>query len=136
SVPLLRDLLTLAADNRRLRDVSTVECLERDVDDLQHALAEQVAGEGERLQSRKMNALAEFAAGAGHEINNPLAVISGQAQYLMHHEVEPSRQATLQTIVDQCKRIHQTLSGVMQFARPIQPQKEHLDVIGLVGEVA
>src|SRR5262249_30401598 len=35
-----------------------------------------------RLEERKLAALAEFAAGAGHEINNPLAVISGQAQHL------------------------------------------------------
>ena len=37
----------------------------------------------ERLQTSKLSALAEFAAGAGHEINNPLAVISGQAQYVL-----------------------------------------------------
>ena len=29
-----------------------------------------------------------MAAGAGHEINNPLAVISGQAQYLLGHAEE------------------------------------------------
>ena len=32
----------------------------------------------------KLAALAEFAAGAGHEINNPLAVISGHAQHLLN----------------------------------------------------
>ncbi len=31
----------------------------------------------EQLQRDKLEALAEFAAGAGHEINNPIATISG-----------------------------------------------------------
>ena len=35
------------------------------------------------LLRAKLEALAEFAAGAGHEINNPLAVISGRAQLLL-----------------------------------------------------
>ena len=32
-----------------------------------------------RLRTVKLDALAEFAAGAGHELNNPLAVIVGRA---------------------------------------------------------
>ncbi len=31
------------------------------------------------LEAEKLAAMAEFAAGAGHEINNPLTVISGRA---------------------------------------------------------
>ena len=30
------------------------------------------------LEAEKLDAMAEFAAGAGHEINNPLTVISGR----------------------------------------------------------
>ena len=37
----------------------------------------------DELERAKLEALAEFAAGAGHEINNPLAVISGRAQLLL-----------------------------------------------------
>ena len=36
-----------------------------------------------RLAKLKLDALAEFAAGAGHELNNPLAVIVGRAQLLL-----------------------------------------------------
>jgi signal transduction histidine kinase len=84
-VPLLRDLLVLAAENRRLNNRLVGAQLEQDVDDLQQALEGQLHGEAGRLEARKLSALAEFAAGAGHEINNPLAVISGQAQYLLSH---------------------------------------------------
>ena len=32
------------------------------------------------VEAEKLAALAEFAAGAGHEINNPLTVIAGRAE--------------------------------------------------------
>ena len=35
--------------------------------------------------------MAEFAAGAGHEINNPLTVISGRAQLLLRNKKNPER---------------------------------------------
>jgi signal transduction histidine kinase len=82
-VPLLRDLLALAEENRRLRNAPVLDQLERDLDELHRALAQQRASEEARLRAQKLSTLAEFAAGAGHEINNPLAVISGQAQYLL-----------------------------------------------------
>ncbi|MFN9906370.1 MAG: histidine kinase dimerization/phospho-acceptor domain-containing protein, partial [bacterium] len=39
----------------------------------------------------KLSALAEFAAGAGHEINNPVATISGSVQQLLPGERDPDR---------------------------------------------
>src|SRR6202035_1576801 len=70
-------------DNRKQTDAAWVERLQAELDKLQKALEEHCRGEKERLQALKLAALAELAAGAGHEINNPLAVISGQAQYLI-----------------------------------------------------
>src|SRR5262249_58818530 len=84
--PRLAELLALAAENRRLRAAVGEGRLEGELDVLHRALAEQRGREEERLRTQKLQALAEFAAGAGHEINNPLAVISGQAQYLLGHE--------------------------------------------------
>ena len=81
--PLLPDLLHLALENRRRDESECIEQLHQEIDLIQETLARQCAGEKERLQSSKLSALAEFAAGAGHEINNPLAVISGQAQYVL-----------------------------------------------------
>jgi two-component system, NtrC family, sensor kinase len=134
-VPLLRDLLSLALEHRRLRNAPLVRQLEADIDGLHRAFEDQRAGEAERLQARKLCALAEFAAGAGHEINNPLAVISGQAQYLLGHEAEPDRQRSLQTIIGQAHRIHQILLDLMQFARPTPPRKEAVNLPGLLREV-
>ncbi len=142
-VPLLRDLLELAAENRRLREQPLHDHLEREIDALQRALEEQVHGEARRLQTGKLTALAEFAAGAGHEINNPLAVISGQAQYLLSHERDWFREdagntprQALEAIVAQTRRIHVILRELMQFAKPAPPCPGWLDLPTLLGEVA
>src|SRR5205807_2370784 len=71
-----------------------------------------------------------------HEINNPLAVISGQAQYLLAHEQDPPRRRALQTITGQAQRIHQILTDLMQFARPATPRRQALDAAGLMRDVA
>jgi two-component system, NtrC family, sensor kinase len=135
AVPLLRDLLGVAAENRRLADAPVLERLENDVDHLHRTLEERRSGDVARLQADKLSTLAEFAAGAGHEINNPLAVISGQAQYLLGHEAEPARQRSLQTIIAQTQRIHDLLTELMQFARPPRPQKRPMDLGSLIREV-
>src|SRR5262249_28704132 len=76
---LLPDLLAAAAETRGLR--LGPAGLELEADSLHRALQEQARSEARRLQQARLASLAELAAGAGHEINNPLAVISGQAQY-------------------------------------------------------
>ena len=79
ATPLLAELLQLALTHRQSGDLAWLERLQREVDLLQQALDQQRAEERTRLERMKLAALAELAAGAGHEINNPLAVISGAA---------------------------------------------------------
>jgi len=141
--PWLRDLLAVAAENRRLRGEPLREGLECDLDALHEALAEQAHSAEERVRTGKLLALAEFAAGAGHEINNPLAVISGQAQYLLSHEKDwfasaPDGQPrrVLEKIIGQTRRIHSLLCDLMQYARPPAPRRVGVDVPALLAEVA
>ncbi|MCS6852390.1 MAG: ATP-binding protein [Gemmataceae bacterium] len=133
--PWLRDLLYLALENRRLSDDPGWHHLETDFDYLHQVVVEQQRREPDRLRTMKLAALAELAAGAGHEINNPLAVISGQAQYLLAREADQSRQRSLQTIINQAQRIHDILQGLMQFARPPRPHKEAVDLGELLRDV-
>ena len=134
--PLLRDLLELAAENGGRRELQLIPRLESEVDHLHRLLLDQRAGEGARLRAQKLTALGEFAAGAGHEINNPLAVISGQAQYLLGQEADPDRQKSLRTVIQQSQRIHQILTDLMQFSRPARPQKQAVDVRDLAHDAA
>jgi signal transduction histidine kinase len=75
-----------------------------------------------QLETEKLEAMAEFAAGAGHEINNPLAVISGRAQLLMRDELDPGRRRELAVIHAQAMRVHEMISDLMLFARPPRPR--------------
>jgi len=70
----------------------------------------------------RLEALREFAYGAGHEINNPLANIAARAQALLVDEQDPERRRRLSTIVDQAFRARDMIGGLMLFARPPRPQ--------------
>ncbi|HEV3163440.1 MAG TPA: ATP-binding protein [Isosphaeraceae bacterium] len=72
---------------------------------------------GERLA-----ALAEFAAGAGHELNNPLAVILGRAQLLLAQQTDPQAMRSLRAIIGQAQRAHRILRDLMYVARPPAPR--------------
>ncbi|WP_165068910.1 ATP-binding protein [Paludisphaera rhizosphaerae] len=71
-----------------------------------------------RLQTAKLDALAEFAAGAGHELNNPLAVIVGRAQLLQAKAEDPETKRSLGIILSQAQRTHRILRDLMFIARP------------------
>ncbi len=153
--PLLRDLLQIAVENQARYPRAMLEELHRDVDLLQEAFERQRREQEQRVRDLKLSAVAELAAGAGHEINNPLAVISGQAQYILKQmaeydgpadeiedvsayladfrtKVEPS----LQKIVQQTQRIHTIITDLMQFARPQPPKTQAVPVQDLLKDVS
>jgi signal transduction histidine kinase len=78
--------------------------------------------ERRRLQAAKLDALAEFAAGAGHELNNPLAVIVGRVQLLAAQSSDPDAVKSLRIILDQARRTHRILRDLMFVARPSEPR--------------
>ncbi len=83
----------------------------------------------EELERQKMDALAEFAAGAGHEINNPLAIISGHAQMLLREIEHPEHRRQLAVIVAQVQRAYEMMADIRYFARPPAPEWQKFDLI-------
>jgi signal transduction histidine kinase len=81
---------------------------------------DRVACEEPRLQKAKLEALAQFAAGGGHELNNPLAVIVGRAQLLLARATDPGAVRSLRAILNQAQRAHRILRDLMFFARPAE----------------
>ncbi len=75
------------------------------------------------IRLERLEALAEFAAGAGHELNNPLAVIAGRAQLLRSRIEGEEAQRSLQTIIKQAFRAHQIIRDLMYVARPPEPRE-------------
>jgi len=88
-----------------------------------------------RTLDEKLLALAELAAGAGHELNNPVATISGHVQQLLPGERDPDRIQALQTIGAQALRIRDMIGDLMLFARPPQPRPVPCDLVAAIHEV-
>jgi len=128
-------MLRMAAKLKARAGTERLLAAEDRVDDLVAGLAQARAGFDVALRDAKLASLAEFAAGASHEINNPLAVIAGNVQLLKNLDPDPEYQAQLSTILRQTKRIHEILHGTRQFARPSPPHRELLQAEALLDDV-
>jgi signal transduction histidine kinase len=87
------------------------------------------------VETAKLDALKEFAYGASHEINNPLANISARAQTLLQGERDPERRRRLAAINSQAFRAHEMIADVMLFARPPKMDRRQIDLAALVAAV-
>ena len=103
-------------------------------------LAEQLAEANRRLQSaqaeilrgKMMSTVGEMAAGAAHEMNNPLAVISGRSQLLAAQLADPKQKAAAHLIHEQSHRLTDIITELMDFAKPVPPRPLELDVAELI----
>ncbi|MFK7779326.1 MAG: HAMP domain-containing sensor histidine kinase [Gimesia sp.] len=83
----------------------------------------------------KLEAMAEFSAGAGHEINNPIATIVGRVQMLLRGETDPDRRQSLATIGGQAYRVRDMIGDAMLFGRPPVPRPSSLNLQSTLQEV-
>jgi signal transduction histidine kinase/HD-like signal output (HDOD) protein len=95
--------------------------LERMTEDLLDANRRLRLVQAELVRGRSLSMIAAMAAGAAHELNNPLSVISGRAQMELGRSVDPDMARTLQVIVEQTRRATQIVSDLMRFAKPDPP---------------
>jgi len=97
------------------------------------------------VQSQKLASIGELSAGIGHEINNPLAIISQETEWMQHllkqiGEREPKEVAELQDSlkeilrqVDRCREITQNL---LDFARRKEPVFQKVNVNKLIEDLS
>jgi signal transduction histidine kinase len=88
----------------------------------------------ELLRSRTLSMIAEMAAGAGHELNSPLTVISGRAQMMLRAEDADARRA-LELIYEKAHECSRIVTELMDFARPRPPQLAAVDLPELLAGV-
>jgi len=117
------DMEHLAAMAARVLHRLAERCRDkRQAEAMAEALWKREAGLAEQLRRERLAGIARMAAGAAHEINNPLAVISGRAQLLLSRVADTGHAQALETIVQQSRRVSKVLNGLIQFARPITPR--------------
>jgi len=83
-------------------------------------------------KQQSLTGLAEMAAGAAHELNNPLSVISGRVQLLAEAETDENKKQMLSQIQSRTDEMSQIVSDLLAFAQPPQPQKRSVLVSELL----
>ncbi len=106
-----------------LQDISKIEAMERQM-----------------REAEKMATIGELSASIAHDLRNPLAAISGSAQILaIEEQNNPHTDNTQKTLVDiilrESKRMANTITEFLQFARPAEVNHEWFDVNKLFSEV-
>ena len=96
--------------------------------------------ESQRLlfHSHRLATVGRLAAGAAHEINNPLTIISLNIQILdrlLGPEADPAIKERLRVIAGQEERIAKIVQDLMSFARPTQPKLAADRVNGIMARV-
>jgi signal transduction histidine kinase len=121
SVPLalLIFLRTHIADRDRSRLLAQSQ---QSIDNLKRLQAQIV-------QSEKLVSLGQLAAGAAHEINNPLAAILGFSDLLADDPTVPDKaRATAAKIRDQARRTKTLVGNLLSFARQVPAERTLLDL--------
>jgi signal transduction histidine kinase len=81
------------------------------------------------VQSEKLASLGQLAAGAAHEINNPLTAILGYADVLTVENPQNTRAHSLgEKIRDQARRTKDLVNNLLSFARQVPAEKQLLDL--------
>jgi signal transduction histidine kinase len=81
------------------------------------------------VQSEKLVSLGQLAAGAAHEINNPLTAILGFSDLLADDPSLPEKARGLASkIRDQARRTKTLVGNLLSFARQVPPERTLLDI--------
>jgi len=107
------------ADNERVR---LLEQSEQSIENLQRLQTQLV-------QSEKLISLGQLAAGAAHEINNPLTAILGYSDLLADDTALPEKTRTIASkIRDQARRTKTLVGNLLSFARQVPAERTLLDL--------
>lgn len=88
-------------------------------------------------QHEKLAGMGRVVAGIAHEIRNPLGIIRSSAELLLSRPAarDPVSGKILQAVFDESRRLSQTVSDFLDYARPRHPQRNRVDAGKTVRDV-
>ena len=115
-----------------------------ELDEFYHRLEEKVAASSKELiRSERLASVGYLAAGVAHEINNPLGIMAGYAEYSLEQiKRQPASEAgddlarSLQVICDEAFRCKQIIGRLLSLARPGEANRAEVDMARVATEVA
>ena len=132
--------MTVALGEREEEISALNRGLEEKVRERTAALEEQgrqlLATREELHRAEKLAAVGELAAGVAHEINNPLAIIRGNAELLeMDLPADSPSREEVAIITRQAGRIGRIVSGLLRFARHEERRLERVGLHAIIDDV-
>lgn len=76
----------------------------------------------------RLATLGQLAAGAAHEIRNPLTSIRSTIQYLQKDIKDQSKNKMVTDVIEEVDRINEIIEGLLSFSRPTKPEIELVDL--------
>lgn len=103
---------------------------------LENALLFKEQRERLRRMSRadRLATIGELAAGAAHEIRNPLTAIKSTLQYLQSKHGDETSRKLLAAAIQETDRIDEIVSALLSFSRPTEIRKERHDLREILEE--
>ena len=72
--------------------------------------------------------LGQLAAGAAHEIRNPLTSIRSTIQYLLKDLQDSGKRSLVTDVIGEVDRINEIIEGLLSFSKPSKPQTEQVNL--------
>jgi two-component system, NtrC family, sensor kinase len=87
------------------------------------------------MQSEKMITLGELVAGTSHELNNPLAIVTGYSDLLLEgRDLTADQRAKIESIRKNAMRASSVVHSLLAFARKRKPERMQTDLNTVVAE--
>jgi PAS domain S-box-containing protein len=100
-------------------------------------VTERIRREAVVRRAERMASLGHTLAGVAHELNNPLAAISGFAQILLKTNLPKEDRSAIETVHREAKRAAKIVKDLLTFARRQESSERHrVDLNGIVRYIA
>ena len=86
------------------------------------------------IRTDRLSVIGQLAAGAAHEIRNPLTSIKSAIQHIQGDIKDPKKQKIIQSTLSEVNRINEILAGLLSFSRQNDPVKRAFNLISMIDQ--